>query len=215
MSQPVPDSATAWWNLFSVFLFFGVIAGGIVVSIMIYFVRKYRYKEGQPEIRFEPSPLRFRVREAIVLASISGILLFSLAIVSYRATYNIEFPQEQGNSLTIDVIAFQWAFKFQYPNNFTTLGQCPVPSQRLVIFNVTSSDCFHNFALPDFKLKIDAIPGVYNTLAITPPSVGVGSQLNYTIRCYELCGVGHSFMNASLNVMEANAFDQWLNMTGG
>ncbi len=213
MSQPIPPSATAWWNLFYLFLFFGVIAGGTVVGLMLYFIHKYRYKEGQPEAALEPSPLRFRVREAIILAALSGILLFSLTIVSYRVAVQDQYPPSQTESLVINVTAFQFAFKFVYPNNVTTVGEVRVPAQKPVLFNVTSSDVMHNFGLPDFKLKIDAIPGVYNTLWITTPTLEGQTELQYQIRCYELCGSGHSFMMATLIVVDSIAFSQWLNQT--
>ncbi len=211
MSQPIPQSATAWWNLFYLFLFFGVLAGGTVVGLMLYFIHKYRYKEGHSEGEYEPSPLRFRVREAVILASLSGILLFSLAIVSYRVVIQMQYPPPGSESLVIHVTAFQWAFKFAYPNNVTTVGAVRVPAQELVLFNVTSSDVMHNFGLPAFKLKIDAIPGVYNALWITSPALGGQSELRYQIRCYELCGSGHSFMMATLIVMDSSAFSTWLN----
>ena len=78
----------------------------------------------------------------------------------------------------------------------------------------------HNFGLHDFKLKIDAIPGRYNIVWITAPDVSGNDTLTYQIRCYELCGTGHTYMIGSLVVMSPTAFDQWViqntaNMTGG
>jgi cytochrome c oxidase subunit 2 len=214
-SQPIPASAAAWWNLFDLFLFFAVIAGGIVIGMMIFFVNKYRYREGRPEpILKLPSP-RSRAREAILMAMLSGILLFSLAIVSYRVAVADRYPPlaytQNAASLYIQVTAFQWDFRFTYPNNVTTLGVVRVPSEDTVLFNVTSTDVFHNFGLPDFKLKIDAMPGMYNTLWITTPPLDGHTELNYTIVCYELCGVGHGYMHATLIVMDPTAFSQWLN----
>lgn len=220
MSQPVPPSATAWWNLFNLFLFFGILAGGLVVGLMAYFIHKYRYREGQPETTFELSTLRFRVREAVILASLSGILLFSLAIVSYRVVIQSQYnpPLPGTEYLAVHVTAFQWAFKFTYPNNVTTLSEVRVPANESILFNVTSTDVMHNFGIPAFKLKIDAIPGVYNFLWITTPPVQGNATLQYQIRCYELCGSGHSYMLGTLTVMEANHFALWLsqasNQTG-
>lgn len=212
MSQPIPPSATAWWNLFYLFLFFAVLAGGIVLGIMIYFIRRYRYREDRPETTFEFPPLRFRVREAIILASLSGILLFSLSIVAYRVVVQSQYnPPPPGTEfLTMRVTAFQWAFKFTYPNNVTTLGEVRVPSGQMVLFNVTSSDVMHNFGIPAFKLKIDAIPGVYNTLWVTTPPVQDNATFQYQIRCYELCGAGHTNMMGTLTVMNATHFTLWL-----
>jgi cytochrome c oxidase subunit 2 len=138
------------------------------------------------------------------------VLLFSLAIGSYRLTTNFQFPPPASESLVVNVTAFQWNFRFGYPNGATTIGELRVPANKPIIFNVTSIDVMHNFGLPDFKLKIDAIPGRYNTLWITTPSLNGNTEVTYSIRCYELCGTGHTYMRATLVVMEPATFDQWL-----
>ena len=68
----------------------------------------------------------------------------------------------------------------------------------------------HNFGLMDFRVKIDAIPGRYNVIGVTTPSLDGNSQLNYTIRCYELCGSIHSYMMAPLTIMDPTVFNYWL-----
>ena len=90
-------------------------------------------------------------------------------------------------------------------------GICYVPAEKSIIFNVTSIDVMHGFGLMDFRVKIEAIPGRFNVIGVTTPSLDGNSELNYTIRCYEYCGVGHTDMDASLIVMNPTAFYQWLN----
>lgn len=220
MSVSVPSSAANWWSLFDLFFIVGVAAGGVVVAIMVHSVLKYRDKKGRPGHIFTRAHQRSPVREAVVFGAISAILLFSLAVSSYRLTTDIQYPPVLSESLVIDVTAFQWGFNFHYPNNVSTTSDCYVPSNRSIIFNVTSRDVMHNFGLHDFKLKIDAIPGRYNIVWIETPSVDTNVNATYQIRCYELCGVGHTYMMGKLIVMEPNAFDLWLsqaalNMTGG
>ncbi len=221
MSQiPVPDSAAQFWNLFQLFLYVGIIAGGAVVGMMIYFVLKNRYKVGKPERKLEPVSVQSRVREAIILAMISAIILFSLGVMTIRVATDIQYPPATSDSLVIDVTAFQWSFRFTYPNNASIIGEAQVPERTDIIFNVTSSDVMHNFGLPDFRLKIDAIPGRYNTVWITSPALNGATQTQYQIRCYELCGSGHTYMKADLLVVNQTAYKQWLakisstNMTG-
>ena len=93
----------------------------------------------------------------------------------------------------------------------THLGNVLFLLSKSIIFNVTSSDVMHGFGLMDFRVKIEAIPGRYNIIGITTPPLDGNSQLNYTIRCYELCGVGHTFMDANLTVLDPTAFESWLN----
>lgn len=211
---PVPASAAQFWSLFQLFLFIGIITGGTVVGMMIFFVRKHRYRADEPEPRQEPFSARTRVREAVLLASISAIILFSLAVMTVRVATDIQYPPLASESLVIDVTAFQWNFLFRYPNNASIIGEARVPEQTNVIFNVTSSDVMHNFGLPDFRLKIDAIPGRYNTVWITSPALNGASQIQYQIRCYELCGSQHTYMIAHLSVVNQTAYNQWLTQIG-
>ena len=146
----------------------------------------------------------------MIFAVISIIILLSLTVASYRLTPNARFPPPVSESLVINVTAFQWSFNFTYPNGVYSTRECAVPANKSIIFNVTSSDVMHNFGLMDFRVKIDAIPGRYNVIGVTTPSLNGNSQLNYTIRCYELCGAGHTYMNMPLIVMDPTAFNQWL-----
>ena len=219
MAVPLPPSAVDWWNLFTLFLSVGIVAAAITVGAMVYFALKNRSKTART-LESATALSRSRAREAVVFASISAVLLFSLAVGSYRMTTSIQTPPSASESITIDVTAYQWGFRFNYPQNFTTVGECTIPSGKPIIFNVTSSDVMHNFGLPDFKLKIDAIPGRYNIIWITAPTVSGNDTVTYQIRCYELCGTGHTYMMGSLVVMSPSGFNQWVirntsNMTGG
>ncbi len=213
MAVPLPPSAADWWNLFTLFLLIGIAAGATVVGFMVYFALKNREKNVRGALESAAVLSRSRAREAVIFGFISAILLFGLAVGSYRMTLDVQNPPSVSESLVIDVTAYQWSFKFHYPTNVTTVGECVIPSSRPIIFKVTSIDVMHNFGLPDFKLKIDAIPGRYNIIWITAPPVSDNATVTYQIRCYELCGTGHTYMIGSLVVMSPTSFDQWLNQT--
>jgi len=208
---PMPPSTADWNNLFNLAAYIALTAVAVAVGAMVYFAIKYREKKGQPKFIPQIGLSRGRPREAVIFAAISIILLFSLTIASYRLTPNARFPPPVSESLVINVTAFQWNFKFDYPNGVSSLGECVVPANKSIIFNVTSIDVMHGFGLMDFRVKIEAIPGRYNVVGVTTPPLNGNSQLNYTIRCYELCGAGHTYMRAPLIVMEPTAFNQWLN----
>jgi cytochrome c oxidase subunit 2 len=211
MSQPVPVSASDWNHLFDLAAYIAVIAVAVVMATMVYFVIKYRQKKGQTKFIPQVSLSKSGAREAMIFASISIVLLLSLTIASYTLTPNARFPPPVSESLVIRVTAFQWAFRFEYPNGVNIIGTCYVPANKSIIFNVTSTDVMHGFGLMDFRVKIEAIPGRFNVIGVTTPSLNGNSELNYTIRCFEYCGVGHTGMMASLIVMNPTAFNQWLN----
>jgi cytochrome c oxidase subunit 2 len=208
MSQPMPPSAVDWNNLFNLAAFIALAAVAIVMGTMIYLAIRYRQRKRVkfiPEINLGKS----RARDAIIFASISIIILVSLTAASYRLTPNARL-MPSSNYLPIDVTAFQWGFRFDYPGNVTELGQVNVPANTTVMFNVTSSDVMHNFYLAQYKVSIDAIPGMYNVIYVTTPAVAGNSTITYDIRCKELCGAGHTFMAASMIVMSQTAFNQWV-----
>lgn len=210
MSQPIPASATDWNNLFNLAATIALIALSIVIGAMIFFAIKYHRRKIQqnfiPDFSFKKS----RARDSVVFASISIIILVSLVAASYRLTPNARFEPSVSSSLVIEVTAYQWAFRFDYPNGVTTIGQLNLPGNTTVMFNVTSTDVMHNFYLIEFKVSIEAIPGRYNIFWITTPPVNGNSEFNYDIRCKELCGAGHTFMTATMTVMSQTAYQQWL-----
>ncbi len=210
MSEPVPPSALDWNNLFSLTVYVAIVALAIVMGTMIYFTIRYRERNRQARFIPETGLSKSRARDAIVFASISIIILLSLTVVSFRLTPNARFPPASP-SLTINVTAFQWAFDFTYPNGVYMVDTVTVPANSTIVFNVTSIDVMHNFYLVEYRVSIDAIPGKSNIIWIDTPPLDGNSQLNYTIRCKELCGPGHADMLASLKVIDPAVFSLWLN----
>lgn len=61
---------------------------------------------------------------------------------------------------------------------------------------VTSADVIHSFAVPDLKLKMDAVPGRVNQVFFCPERLGV-----FRGYCSELCGAGHAYMPIVIEVV--------------
>nr|YP_010947757.1 cytochrome c oxidase subunit II [Azygia robusta]WMH04204.1 cytochrome c oxidase subunit II [Azygia robusta]WMH04216.1 cytochrome c oxidase subunit II [Azygia robusta] len=61
---------------------------------------------------------------------------------------------------------------------------------------VTSSDVVHSFSLPEFNIKVDAIPGRINQFYFFPERLGV-----FVGYCTELCGAGHAYMPVVLEIV--------------
>ena len=210
MSEPIPSSAIDWNHFFNLASSIAIVALSIVMAAMIYFIIVYREKKGQGKFVPEKQLSRTRGRDAIFFAVISIIILFSLTVAGERICPNLRFEPPASQSLVIQVTAYQWDFRFEYPNGVNSTKQLYLPANTTVLFNVTSSDVMHNFYLVQYKLSIDAIPGRYNVIWVTTPSVNGNSTLDYQIVCKELCGVGHTYMGASMTVMSSTVFNQWL-----
>lgn len=210
MSQPIPISASDWNQFFNLAITIALIAMAIVIGAMVFFIVKYRERKGQPQFIPSFSLGKSRARENVVFASISIIILVSLVVASNSLLPNPRFEPAGSKDMVINVTAFQWAWRFDYPNGVTTLDQLDLPGNTTIMFNVTSADVMHNFYLIQFKVSTEAVPGRYNILWITTP-VATGNEVyTYNIECKEFCGVGHAFMDATMEVMSQTAYDQWL-----
>jgi cytochrome c oxidase subunit 2 len=207
----MPSSAIDWNNFFYLAATIAVVALSIVIATMVVFTIKYREKKGQPSFIPEKGLSRSRARDAIIFATISIIILFSLTVAGDRICPNVRFEPSVSQGLVINVTAYQWDFRFEYPNGANTTRQLYLPANTTVMFNVTSMDVMHNFYLVQYKVSIDAVPGRYNAIWVTTPSVNGNTTLHYQIVCKELCGPGHTYMSATMTVLSSTAFNQWLN----
>ena len=94
---------------------------------------------------------------------------------------------------------FTWTFQYPGPRQ----GGRPVGSNQLylpkdppILFKVRSKDVIHDFWVPQFRMKIDAVPGSTTEYRVTPNKLG-----NYQVVCAELCGLGHATMRQTAHVM--------------
>jgi cytochrome c oxidase subunit 2 len=78
------------------------------------------------------------------------------------------------------------------------------PVDNIIRFIVTGYDVIHSFALPSLGIKIDAVPGKHNSLALNLFKVGM-----YYGMCSEICGTEHAFMPINLHVGTTEHFLSW------
>ncbi|MBV1906607.1 MAG: c-type cytochrome [Pseudomonadales bacterium] len=74
-----------------------------------------------------------------------------------------------------------------------------------VKFLLRSKDVLHDFAVAQFRVKMDLVPGMVSYLWFTPTVVG-----DYEVLCEELCGIGHHTMRGMVVVDEQAEYDAWL-----
>ena len=80
-----------------------------------------------------------------------------------------------------------------------------MPVGKPVKMVLRSKDVLHDFYVPQFRAKMDLVPGIVTYFWVTPTRTGT-----YDILCAELCGVGHHQMRGTVVVEEQEAFDRWL-----
>ena len=110
--------------------------------------------------------------------------------------------------MNVRVVGEQFTWTFYYKDaagKDVASPQLYVPRGKPVHFTVQSLDVIHDFWVPAFRMKIDAVPGIDTELRITPKTIG-----EYPVVCAELCGLGHSVMRQTAHVVEPAEFDSWL-----
>jgi cytochrome c oxidase subunit 2 len=84
-------------------------------------------------------------------------------------------------------------------------NEIAVPVNAVVHVLVTASDVIHNWTIPSFGSKVDAVPGRVNATWFKATKVGA-----YYGQCSELCGRDHAFMPIAVRVVSQADFDAWV-----
>lgn len=219
---PVQSPKAIFEQVFWVFMGIGTVVG--IVVILYAFSHMVRYRDEEVEENDDPYADEKKVvrpelgelpgssgggKKLFLSFAISAIIVLSLIVWTYTLLVDYETAAEEiDEELTIDVYGEQFSWSFQYPNgeNVSTLR---VPRGQMIMLRVTSKDVFHNFGIPSQGLKADAIPGQTTSAWFAADETGT-----YAAHCYELCGAGHSRMDAEVIVMEPDEYRDWYNNMG-
>ncbi len=170
--------------------------------------------DGRPADNEVGAPLQPRPVLQIGWLGITSALCLFLLIWGMIAFYQETSAATTSNTLVVNVTAQQWMWTFDYPQysaSSTGAQLIEIPVNRPVIFYVTSLDVLHGFAVRALGVRVDANPGQITTTAIiTPTQLGT-----YQVQCVELCGLYHSYMWESVQVVSADAFSAWIQHQGG
>jgi cytochrome c oxidase subunit 2 len=138
-----------------------------------------------------------------------------IIVAAMRVWYNIKQAQPPADAgHEIRVIGQQWAWVFQYPgpddkfdtgDDFYTTDNLYVENQKTYHFQLRSRDVIHDFSVPAFRLKQDAVPGRTITGWFKPTLAGT-----YDIQCAEICGLGHGVMAGKIHVQDAADYQQFI-----
>ena len=84
-------------------------------------------------------------------------------------------------------------------------GDLHLPVGKPVKVLLRSIDVLHDFYVPEFRAKMDMIPGSVTYFWFTPTRVGT-----FEVLCAELCGVAHAQMRGTVIVEEESQYHAWL-----
>ena len=212
----------------SVIFFHDAILLPIIVAISLFVLFLLLYVCWRFRKERNPVPAQFTHNTTVEIAWTAApvLILMFIAIFSFRLLY--AYHDMPNPDMTVKVTGNQWYWNYAYPDNgaFTydslilpedkakaagkpyRLGvdnPLVVPQGAVVRVLVTGADVIHDFALPAFGLKTDAIPGKVNQTWFKAERPGV-----YYGQCSELCGVDHAFMPIEIDVVPPAKFAAWV-----
>jgi cytochrome c oxidase subunit 2 len=191
-------------TLYTVLLIASAPIFSIVVTVILFSVLKFRMKPGEEDK--DGPPIHGNTRLEVIWTAAPVALILGLCIYSYTVLRANEDSQK-GETL-VNVSERQFAFEFSYPQANGSQIVTPIlylEDNHPYLFHIRSLDVIHSFFVPDFSEKIDAVPGITTDLRVTPTKLG-----SFPAECTELCGAGHAFMRAEVEVVTPAKYQAWL-----
>jgi cytochrome c oxidase subunit 2 len=199
-----------------------------VFGVMFYSIIKHRKSKGARAANFHES-----TTVEIAWTVVPFIIVILMALPATRVV--VAMKDTSAADLTVKATGYQWKWGYDYLNGegagigflstldpaqreasdagkpvgddylFRVDNPLVVPVNKKVRMLVTAADVIHNWWVPDFGMKKDAIPGYINELWFRADQVGT-----YRGQCAELCGRDHGFMPVVVRVVEQAEYDGWL-----
>jgi len=201
--MPVPASAQAgpidWlWDLqikAMTFLF------ALIVVPMLYSLIVFRRRKGDTS---DAEHVEGNTKLEIAWTVIPLIVVLIMAFIGAQ---NLgETRRVDPNAMVVQVTGFQWGWRFDYPDYGISSNELYLPVNKQVLLKMTSTDVIHSFWVPEFRVKQDLVPGRTTELRITPTVIGDA----YKVRCAEICGTSHAYMENPVIVVDDAGFTAWV-----
>lgn len=191
-----------------------------VMGLLIWVMIRYNRKANPT-----PSKNSHNTLLEVVWTAVPVLILVVIAVFSFPLLYfQDEIPEAD---FTIKATGYQWYWGYEYPDhevpefissmvaeedladdqlrNLSVDYPLVVPVGATVRLQVTAADVIHNWAMPAFGTKMDAIPGRINEAWFQ-----VNEEGTYYGQCSELCGIRHAFMPIEVHAVSQSTFDAWV-----
>ncbi len=150
---------------------------------------------------------------AFVLLVVDGNL-FVTSTLDLRTLTDVRAKAEDPDAVKIQLTARQWSWEARYPGPDDTFGTAQdvvvtdhlrIPVGRPVVVQLASVDVVHALNLPNFRVKLQAIPGRIGSVWFQAEKKG-----RFEIACAQHCGTFHYKMRGVLEVVDDDTFEEWL-----
>src|SRR3954463_7567490 len=184
----------------------------LVTAVVVFSVIFFRMRPGQ-ELEDGP-PIHGNTRLEVVWTAIPAALIAGLCTYAYIVLVDIEKKPSAASAATremkVQVFGEQFAWTFAYPKDIgrgkvLKTTELFLPTGRSVDFRIHAKDVLHDFWVPAFRLKMDAVPGITTHYRITPKRAGTAR-----VGCGGLCGSRSARRRSSVGVAPEPASRKWL-----
>ena len=224
--------ASNWGNLDVTIIITFWITGVVFVLVGLftaYCVFRFRHREG---IRAEYEPENKKLElwlSGLTALGVVGLLAPGLfvwgqyitvpddakefEVLSQQWQWSFRLPGEDGVLGTSDIRLVSddnvFGVNPDDPNSLDDIlieaDDLHLPIDQPVKVLLRSLDVLHDFYVPQFRAKMDIVPGQVTYFWFTPTVAGT-----YELLCLELCGVGHHLMRGYVVVDDAGDYQEWL-----
>jgi len=185
--------------LFYFILYASIVMFALVIAVTAYFLIKYRRK-GKIELT---SGVDHNLKLEIFWTVIPTILVFIVFYWGFNTFLKMHVAPK--DAIEIKTTGQKWFWTFDYPNGSNTVNELVVPVNQPVKLLLSSTDVIHSFFVPEFRVKMDALPNRYTVAWFEATQSG-----EYNIFCTEYCGKGHSEMLGKVRVLPEILYEKWL-----
>jgi len=226
------EVASNWGNIDDTIILTFWVTGSVFVAVCLftaYCVWKFRYKEDR-KADYEPESPRLEWFLTIlttlgVCALLApGLIVWNkyvtvpedavdIEVMGQQWYWNYRLPGEDGILGLTDVRNITddnpFGINLDDPNGVDDIliqaEDLHIPLGQSVKMNLRSIDVLHDFYIPQFRAKMDMVPGTVTYYWFTTTRTG-----NFDILCMEYCGTGHYAMRGRVQVDEIEDYNEWL-----
>jgi len=224
--------ASNWGNIDDTIILSFWVTGAVFVAVclfMAYCVWAYRYRpDRKAEYKPEDKKLEFRLTwlTALGVAALlaPGLVVWNkfitvpenamkIEVVAYQWGWNYRLPGADGvlGKTSVGLISDDnpYGLDISDPNSKDDIivmdADLHLEINQPVKVELRSLDVLHNFYVPQFRAKMDMLPGIITYYWFIPEKKG-----DYEILCAEYCGTGHYAMRGRVLVDEEKDYSNWL-----
>ena len=226
------DVASNWGGMDDTITLTFWVGGGVFVAVclfMVYCVIKFSYKKDrkadyQPEDKRLEKILTIATTLGVVALLAPGLIIWNqyvsvpknaleVDVMAWQWGWQYRLPGKDGKLGTTQVININdnnpFGINLDDPyGKDDVLVQSDVinlENEKPVKILLRSVDVLHNWYVPQFRAKMDAVPGIVTYYWFEPNKTG-----EYEVLCAEYCGVGHYAMRGGVIVQDKQAYESWI-----